>query len=534
MKEGAISSHSTATSDQPWDAGAVVGAIPDTATPADLKKEFAWVDSGGDPNSKASYKFPHHDSNGDANLAAASAGIGVLNGGRGGASIPDSDRSGVYAHLAKHIKDAGKEAPALEAGAPAPGDVQALLDELSGHLDSALQVYDDLVAAIGGKGGGDMQPPAGDGTKPPPAGKPADMLPGQSAEAMAQRRKRRAQGYSGAFDPKNRESLQALAEAMVEDASFAAQVVKVASGLRGSELPGDFVAIQEKAIRHDDTAYIKLIQPGWGSSGYYAPEMLERDGPGVFKAGTKMYWNHQTDLEEQARPEGDLYDLAGELMEDARWMAEGPEGAGLYANAKVFAPFKDMVEELAPHIGVSIRAFGKASEGQAEGKDGTIIDALTYGQSVDYVTEPGAGGKVLQLFESAHKHKEEQMSDQDKQELKELREATAAREAKDAVSKAIEKSELPEASQKRIVESLTASPKLTDEGKLDEKALGEAADAAVKAEAEYLSELGAGGVRGLGGSTTTQDPEKAKEELAKNLQGLGMTESAAKAAAAAR
>jgi hypothetical protein len=49
---------------------------------------------------------------------ACSAGIAVLNGGRGGTSIPDDDVSGVYAHLAKHITDADLEAPELTAGAP--------------------------------------------------------------------------------------------------------------------------------------------------------------------------------------------------------------------------------------------------------------------------------------------------------------------------------------------------------------------------------------------------------------------------------
>ena len=37
---------------------------------------------------------------------------------------------------------------------------------------------------------------------------------------------------------------------------------------------------------------IKIIQPGWGSSGYYPKDVLERDGPNVFTKGTKMYINH--------------------------------------------------------------------------------------------------------------------------------------------------------------------------------------------------------------------------------------------------
>ena len=65
---------------------------------------------------------------------------------------------------------------------------------------------------------------------------------------------------------------------------------------------------------------------GRGTSGYYPAEVLERDGPKVFPAGTKNFWNHQTDAEEAARPEGDLRDLASVLTEDAHFENNGPTG----------------------------------------------------------------------------------------------------------------------------------------------------------------------------------------------------------------
>jgi HK97 family phage prohead protease len=52
---------------------------------------------------------------GAANIKACQAGIGVLNGGRGGTTIPDADRQGVYNHLAAHIKDADLTPPELKA-----------------------------------------------------------------------------------------------------------------------------------------------------------------------------------------------------------------------------------------------------------------------------------------------------------------------------------------------------------------------------------------------------------------------------------
>lgn len=167
------------------------------------------------------------------------------------------------------------------------------------------------------------------------------------------------------------------------------------------EITGDLVPIREGAVGQDGTAYLKLIAPGWGSSGYYSKEVLKRDGPAIFKAGTKNFWNHPTAAEESSRPEGDLRDLASVLTEDARYDDNGPAGPGLYAKANVMPHFREHVDSLAKHIGMSIRASGRAKEGKAEGKSGPIIEQLSRGVSVDYVTTPGAGGKILQLFEAA-------------------------------------------------------------------------------------------------------------------------------------
>ena len=51
---------------------------------------------------------------GAANVRACTTGIAVLNGGRGGADIPASDRKGVHDHLARHLRDAGEDPPELQ------------------------------------------------------------------------------------------------------------------------------------------------------------------------------------------------------------------------------------------------------------------------------------------------------------------------------------------------------------------------------------------------------------------------------------
>lgn len=70
------------------------------------------------------------------------------------------------------------------------------------------------------------------------------------------------------------------------------------------------VPLVEKAVRDDGTVPIKVIAPGWGTSGYYPAAVLERDGPTVFAKGTHMYWNHPTLTETIERPERSLSDLA--------------------------------------------------------------------------------------------------------------------------------------------------------------------------------------------------------------------------------
>lgn len=121
----ALPVHHTETSDAAWDGPAAVKAIDKDTSVAQWRWEFAWEDSGevdsdADASDKEDFKFPHHfvtdeGSIGAASTKACSSGIGVLNGGMGGADIPDADRQGVYDHLVAHLKDAGEtDIPELE------------------------------------------------------------------------------------------------------------------------------------------------------------------------------------------------------------------------------------------------------------------------------------------------------------------------------------------------------------------------------------------------------------------------------------
>ena len=138
---------------------------------------------------------------------------------------------------------------------------------------------------------------------------------------------------------------------------------------------------------------IKLIAPGKGSSAFYPAEVLKRDGPGVFKAGTHVYLNHQTAAEEAQRPEGDVRNLAGVLTTAATYHENHAKGPGLYGRMKVFQDHAQIVEEKAAHVGMSIRASGVAESGKRQ--DGLpVLKQLTGAESVDVVTRAGAGGNA--------------------------------------------------------------------------------------------------------------------------------------------
>jgi hypothetical protein len=149
----AIRGHKAAVTNRAWDEASVVEGLPANASVSDLRSVYAWVD--GDPEAKASYKFPHHHGvGGPANLRALLGGIAVLNGACGGVDLPEDERKAVYDHLAGHLRDADREPPELRSLA---GGLKLSLNEeafdvlgrIGAYLDSAKRV--DALRAQKGK-----------------------------------------------------------------------------------------------------------------------------------------------------------------------------------------------------------------------------------------------------------------------------------------------------------------------------------------------------------------------------------------------
>jgi hypothetical protein len=113
----AIRPHETGTTAKAWDGTAVLAALADNSSVDDLRSVHAWVDPTADPELKSSYRFAHHHGvKGEANLRACLTGIALLNGARGDCGLDEENRKGVYAHLAQHLEDAGREVPELRDG----------------------------------------------------------------------------------------------------------------------------------------------------------------------------------------------------------------------------------------------------------------------------------------------------------------------------------------------------------------------------------------------------------------------------------
>tara|TARA_Y100000034_G_C6884969_1_gene406177 strand:+ start:749 stop:2017 length:1269 start_codon:yes stop_codon:yes gene_type:complete len=108
--KAAIPSHLTATTDDAWDAGLMRTRIKGGA--GILRSSHAWYDTEGDPEAKSSYKFLHHHVGkngkvGAASIRALTIALSSLNARK--VSIPENDRRGVYNHLSRHLREAGRK-----------------------------------------------------------------------------------------------------------------------------------------------------------------------------------------------------------------------------------------------------------------------------------------------------------------------------------------------------------------------------------------------------------------------------------------
>lgn len=296
---------------------------------------------------------------------------------------------------------------------------------------------------------------------------------------------------------------------------------------------------------------IKLIAPGKGSSAFYPSEVLKRDGPKVFGAGTHVYVNHPTRQEEAARPEGDVKNLAGVLTTAAVYHESHPKGEGLYARMKVFADHGTMVEEKAAHVGMSIRASGIA-EASRKHEGLPVLKELVAAESVDVVTKAGAGGMILTeaAKPAATQTQEAGMTADDVKKLveAELRTARLPNDARQEATRLLETVNLKPETKAFVIDAVLRGALPVKEGALDTDEFGKLIVAEAQRVGKILTaESGSGQVRGMGLPFMMPEAVKpeviaAREAQAKRevddeiavFESLGMTPRAAQFAAKGR
>lgn len=149
-------------------------------------------------------------------------------------------------------------------------------------------------------------------------------------------------------------------------------------------------------------AEVTVIKPGFNSSRerYYPADMLRRDYP-VFE-GAKMFADHPTDSEDESKPERTVgHEWVG-VLKNVRASQEGD----VLGEAHIIEPwFQSKLAALRDAnslntLGVSILAVGRTApqKVEIEGIKTHVIESIVSRRSVDFVTEPGAGGHVM-LYE---------------------------------------------------------------------------------------------------------------------------------------
>lgn len=329
-----------------------------------------------------------------------------------------------------------------------------------------------------------------------------------------------------------------------------------------------YVPLSEATIEDKGVARVVVIKAGFNSdkSRFYPADMLRRDY-GVFE-GAKMYADHPTESEANERPERSIRDWVATLTDVTADEAGTITGvANIHKSwlMETLASLRD--KKLLSEMGISINAIGSASKATIEDVETLVVEKLVTSpfNSVDFVTEPGAGGEVtlyeadrnrdidlvgiaalkerrpdlVQVIESdamaSMQQEVKQMLDTEarvkelegenaklvvqrdglQSQVTEAEKAQAKAVAQAAIKEAVDKAELPEAAKARLIAA--HADDVTADGITE----------AIQSEVDYIKQLAESGkVRGLGSTvqSTTGDKDAFKESMKSMWIGQGKTD----------
>lgn len=143
---------------------------------------------------------------------------------------------------------------------------------------------------------------------------------------------------------------------------------------------------QEAPVKKGSKWRVICARPGQGTSGYYSPEVLREHANVAVPAGAQSYIQHD--------PSRNVKDMIGVFPSGGFW---DEEEQAIVADLEVFTHWKDFVNEVGPHVGMSLYAQGEKDE------DGNVTAFFEHDYNgVDLVGRPGLRGSGLkELLESA-------------------------------------------------------------------------------------------------------------------------------------
>lgn len=235
---------------------------------------------------------------------------------------------------------------------------------------------------------------------------------------------------------------------------------------------------------------ITFIQPGLNTSGQrFYPKETIAEGISLF-SGKKMFLNHASLQELSQRPERSLTEWVSTIKET--WV-DPSTGAGKAKVKVVQTWFKNFLKDLQeagalPDIGVSIFATGKTKPGTINGKSTNIVEKFQTAMSVDWVTEPGAGGRVDAIWES---HRPLMIKEQELNVLESMKPAEALAQIKESRPDIYEavRAEFAQSAQTEAEKAAAEAEKKAQDDRIAalEQQIQESDERATKAEADALA-----------------------------------------------
>jgi len=327
--------------------------------------------------------------------------------------------------------------------------------------------------------------------------------------------------------------------------------------LQESAKESDFSSFSSLGKGHFDAekgeATVTVIVPGFNSTRtcFYPPSVLLRDF-GVFK-GAKMFVDHDTPKERAERPEGSVGRWAAQLSRV--WVERDGRVRGLAKIIdKIFLEKLKRLDEVGMlgEMGVSIRVRASGHVATMSGSSVVVADELLSTRSVDFVTEPGAGGRVELLESTGTVPDEQAASDEARKsveainmeelekvkadleaaneqvealtaEIVDLKRDVALREAHEKVETVLgEAKDLPEPAVKRLRAQFSEVESI------------DGLQEAIEAELDYIGAIrSVGSVKGVG-AASSEAPTRLKEVLRRTFanQGFGEAEAERRATVA--